>query len=111
MSSVRQGGGGRPRAPPAAGAAGLRLARAHAPAHVAHDGGPAADRLAVTKALTAIAPDHPELATARRLGIPVEAWQQVIADVAATRDSRLVGGAGAPGKSTSAGGAGGGPRG
>ena len=87
----------------AAEAAGLPLARAHDPAHVAHDGGPAADRLAVTKALTAIAPDHPELATARRLGIPVEAWQQVIADVAATRDSRLVAVAGTHGKSTSAG--------
>ena len=48
------------------------------------------DRLAVTKALTAIAPDHPELAAARAAGIPIEPWQQVIADAALGRT--LVGG-------------------
>ena len=61
------------------------------------------DRLAVTKALTAIDPDHPELRAARDLGIPVEPWQQVVADAAATRGARLVGVAGTHGKSTSTG--------
>jgi UDP-N-acetylmuramate-alanine ligase len=55
----------------------------------------------VTKALTAIDPDHPELAAARAAGIPVESWQQVIADAAVGR--RLIGIAGTHGKSTTAG--------
>ena len=55
----------------------------------------------MTKALTAIAPDHPELEAARRLGIPLEPWQQVVADAAAGR--LLVGVAGTHGKSTTAG--------
>jgi UDP-N-acetylmuramate--alanine ligase len=71
----------------------------HDPAHVSLGSRP--DRLAVTKALTAVAPDHPELNAARDAGIPVEAWQQVIADAAAGR--RLVAVAGTHGKSTSAG--------
>ena len=58
-------------------------------------------RLAVTKALTAIDPGNAELAAARAAGIPLEAWQQVVADAAAGR--RLVGIAGTHGKSTSAG--------
>ncbi len=62
---------------------------------------PAPERLAVTKALTAIAPDHPELAAARAAGIAIEPWQQVIADAAA--GLRLVGVAGTHGKSTTAG--------
>ncbi|MBA2382719.1 MAG: hypothetical protein H0V73_11470, partial [Chloroflexi bacterium] len=62
---------------------------------------PPPDRLAVTKALTAIAPDHPELVAARRAGIPIEPWQQVIADAAVGRI--LIGVAGTHGKSTSAG--------
>src|SRR4029079_4153739 len=62
---------------------------------------PPPDRLAVTKALTAVDPDHPELDAARRAGIPIEAWQQVIADAAVGRT--LVGVAGTHGKSTSAG--------
>ena len=61
------------------------------------------DRLAVTKALTAIDPDNPELQAARALGIPIEPWQQVVADAAATRGTRLVGVAGTHGKSTSTG--------
>src|SRR4029079_15855185 len=77
----------------------IPIAWAHDPAHVT--GSPAPDRLAVTKALTAIAPDHPELVAARRAGIPVEPWQQVIADAAAVRT--LVGIAGTHGKSTTAG--------
>jgi UDP-N-acetylmuramate--alanine ligase len=61
------------------------------------------DRLAVTKALTAIDPDHPELEAARSLGIPIEPWQQVVADAAASRSTRLVAIAGTHGKSTSTG--------
>ena len=39
----------------------------------------------MTKALTAIHPDHPELEAARRRGIPLESWQQVVADAAIGR--------------------------
>jgi UDP-N-acetylmuramate--alanine ligase len=84
-------------------AAGLAVVPTHDPGHVARDGRALVDRVAVTKALTATAPDHPELAAARGLGIPTEPWQQVIADVAVTRGARLVGVAGTHGKSTSAG--------
>jgi UDP-N-acetylmuramate--alanine ligase len=80
-------------------AAGIRIAWQHDPAHVTRT--PPPDRLAVTKALTAINPDHPELVAARRAGIPVEPWQQVIADAAVGRT--LIGVAGTHGKSTSAG--------
>ena len=78
---------------------GLILEWAHDPAHVSR--APVPDRVAATKALTAIAPDHPELAAARAGGIPVEPWQQVVADAATGR--RLVGVAGTHGKSTTAG--------
>jgi UDP-N-acetylmuramate--alanine ligase len=78
---------------------GLPMAWGHDPSHVTAPPGP--DRLAVTKALTAIAPDHPELEAARRAGIPLEAWQQVVADAAAGR--LLLGVAGTHGKSTTAG--------
>ncbi len=80
-------------------AAGIPLAWEHSPAHVTDPPGP--DRLAVTKALTAIQPDHPELLAARHAGIPVEPWQQVVADAAFGRT--LIGVAGTHGKSTSAG--------
>ena len=80
-------------------ATGIKLAWSHDPAHVSAT--PSPDRLAVTKALTAIAPDHPELRAASALGIPVEAWQQVVADAAVGR--RMVAVAGTHGKSTSAG--------
>jgi UDP-N-acetylmuramate--alanine ligase len=79
--------------------AGIRLAWEHDPAHVTEPPGP--DRLAVTKALTAIDPDHPELHAARRAGIRVEPWQQVVADAAVGRT--LIAVAGTHGKSTSAG--------
>jgi UDP-N-acetylmuramate--alanine ligase len=62
---------------------------------------PRPDRVAVTKALTAIDPDHPELQATRAAGIPLEPWQQVVADAAVGR--RLVGVAGTHGKSTTAG--------
>jgi UDP-N-acetylmuramate--alanine ligase len=72
---------------------------AHSPAHVGVT--PPPDRLAVTKALTAIAPDHPELVAAVRAGIALEPWQQVVADAAA--NSTLMAVAGTHGKSTTAG--------
>ena len=84
---------------PALDAAGIGVAWGHDPGHVSTV--PRPDRLAVTKALTAVAPDHPELVAAREAGIPLEPWQQVIADAASGR--RLVAVAGTHGKSTSAG--------
>jgi UDP-N-acetylmuramate--alanine ligase len=84
---------------PALDALGIPLAPEHAAAHVTS--GPRPDRLAVTKALTAIDPANPELAAARTAGIPVEPWQQVVADAAIERT--LVGVAGTHGKSTTAG--------
>ena len=84
---------------PALDEAGIPVAWSHDPAHVRT--APKPDRVAVTKALTAIAPDHPELVAARALGIPTEPWQQVVADAASGR--RLVAVAGTHGKSTSAG--------
>lgn len=84
---------------PALEAARLSLAWEHDPGHVT--AGPRPDRLAVTKALTAIAPDHPELVAARKAGIAVEPWQQVVADAATGRT--LIGVAGTHGKSTCAG--------
>ena len=80
-------------------AAGVDVAWRHDAAHVERT--PHPERLAVTKALTAIDPDHPELAAARDRGIPLEPWQQVVADAAAGRT--LVGIAGTHGKSTTAG--------
>jgi UDP-N-acetylmuramate--alanine ligase len=84
---------------PALEAAAIPLAWAHDPGHVS--GGEPPDRLAVTTALTAVNPDHPELAAARRASIPLEAWQQVVADAAFGK--RLVAVAGTHGKSTTAG--------
>jgi len=83
----------------------IPIAALHDAAHLRHPGeaGAAVDRLAVTKALTAIAPDHPELEAARALSIPIEPWQQVVADAAVTREARLIGVAGTHGKSTSSG--------
>ena len=87
---------------PALDAAGIRVATAHDASHLApRDGHAAPVRLAVTKALTAVDPDHPELAGARARGIPVEPWQQLVADAAAGRT--LVAVAGTHGKSTSSG--------
>ena len=84
---------------PALDALGIAVDDQHAVAHVT--AGPRPDRLAVTKALTAIDPDHPELAAARALGIPLEPWQQVVADAAHGRT--VAGVAGTHGKSTTAG--------
>jgi UDP-N-acetylmuramate--alanine ligase len=91
-------GGPSPYTPPLE-AAGIHLEWSHSAAHVTGPNPP--DRLAVTKALTAVDPDNPELAAARAAAVPVEPWQQVIADAAVGR--RLVGVAGTHGKSTTAG--------
>ena len=80
-------------------AAGIPVTWAHDPDHVRTD--PPPDRLAVTKALTAVAPNHPELVAAAERGIPIEPWQQVVADAAV--DRTLVAVAGTHGKSTTAG--------
>ncbi|MEP6638385.1 MAG: cyanophycin synthetase [Chloroflexota bacterium] len=84
---------------PALEALGIEIAPEHAAAHVTSGRRP--DRLAVTKALTAIDPDQPELVAARLAGIPLEPWQQVVADAAFGRT--LVGVAGTHGKSTTSG--------
>jgi UDP-N-acetylmuramate--alanine ligase len=87
-------------------AQGIVVEAAHDADHVAAlqraaGGRPA--RLAVTKALTSVRPDHPELEAARAAGIPIEPWQQVVADAAASQGGRLVAVAGTHGKSTSSG--------
>jgi UDP-N-acetylmuramate--alanine ligase len=84
---------------PALEALGIVLAPEHSASHVTRT--PRPERLAVTKALTAVQPDHPELVAARDAGIPLEPWQQVVADAAVGRT--LVGVAGTHGKSTTAG--------
>ena len=84
---------------PALDAAGIVVAANHEAAHVTRD--PHPGRLAVTKALTAIDPDNAELNAARALGIPLEPWQQVVADAAAGRV--LIAVAGTHGKSTTSG--------
>jgi UDP-N-acetylmuramate--alanine ligase len=91
-------GGASPYTPPIE-ALGISLAGVHAASHVTD--APPPDRLAVTKALTAIDPHNAELDAARAAGIPIEPWQQVIADAAAGR--QLVGVAGTHGKSTTSG--------
>ena len=80
-------------------AAGVAMVWAHDALHVSTQPHPA--RLAVTKALTAVDPDHPELRAAHRIGIPTEPWQQIVADAAFGR--QLVAVAGTHGKSTTAG--------
>jgi len=82
-------------------AAGLAVVAAHSAEHVTI--APPPERLAVTKALTSVNPDHPELAAARDAGIPLEPWQQIVADAAATSGQRLVAIAGTHGKSTTTG--------
>ena len=80
-------------------AARIPIEWSHHPAHVGVK--PPPDRLAVTKALTAVSPDHPELQAARARGIPVESWQQVVADAASGHEVAAV--AGTHGKSTTSG--------
>jgi UDP-N-acetylmuramate--alanine ligase len=80
-------------------AIGITVTAGHSPGHVSTP--PRPERLAVTKALTAIHPDHAELVEARRANVPIEPWQQVVADAAVGRI--LVGVAGTHGKSTTSG--------
>ena len=84
---------------PALDAVGIHLDWSHSADHVT--GGIAPERLAVTKALTAVDPGNAELAAARASSVPLEPWQQVIADAAVGRT--LVGVAGTHGKSTTSG--------
>jgi len=91
--------GGRSQYSPGLDAAGVAVAGEHDPAHLRGDRPP--ERLAVTKALTAIDPDNAELAAARTAGVRVEPWQQVVADAAAGRV--LIAVAGTHGKSTTSG--------
>ena len=78
-------------------AVGIPIEWLHDPAHI---GAVRPDRLSVTKALTAISPDHPELLP-RAAGVALEPWQQLVADAAHGRT--LVAVAGTHGKSTTAG--------
>ena len=91
-------GGASPYTPPLE-EAGVRLDWQHSADHITSEPGP--DRVAVTKALTAVHADHPELRAAIEAGIPLESWQQAVADAAVGRT--LVGVAGTHGKSTTAG--------
>lgn len=79
-------------------AAGIRVVTDAATEHPRN-----ATHLAVTKAITSVTPNHPELIAARAAGIPLLSVQQVIADAAATRGGPLVGVAGTHGKTTSTG--------
>jgi UDP-N-acetylmuramate--alanine ligase len=83
--------------------AGIPLSWRHDPAHVVKGGTQLVDRLAVTKALTSVDPDHPELQAARSRGVAATSVQQLIADAAATRGATLIGVAGTHGKSTTTG--------
>jgi UDP-N-acetylmuramate--alanine ligase len=91
-------GGPSPYTPPIV-ALGVSLSWSHDASHVTRE--PHPERLAVTKALTAIDANNPELEAARAASIPLEPWQQVIADAAAERT--LVAVAGTHGKSTTSG--------
>jgi UDP-N-acetylmuramate--alanine ligase len=84
-------------------AEGIALAWEHDAEHVRRGTTILVDRLAVTKALTAVQPDHPELVAAREAAIPATSVQQLIADAAATRGQLLIGLAGTHGKSTTTG--------
>ncbi len=82
---------------------GIPLAWEHDPSHVVVGDEILVDRLAVTKALTAVAPDHPELGAAHAHGVPATSVQQLIADAAASRGQTLIALAGTHGKSTTTG--------
>ncbi|HEX5467366.1 MAG TPA: cyanophycin synthetase [Candidatus Limnocylindrales bacterium] len=89
---------------PALERAGIAVATAHDAGHVVGpDGQRRADLLAVSKAITSVRPDHPELLAAHGAGVPAVSCQQVIADAAATGEGRLLAVAGTHGKSTTTG--------
>jgi UDP-N-acetylmuramate--alanine ligase len=81
----------------------ITLEGRHDARHIHGPGGPIVDRVAVTKAITSVRPDHPELEAARAAGIVPESVQQVIADAVATLGRRLIGITGTHGKSTTTG--------
>jgi UDP-N-acetylmuramate-alanine ligase len=84
--------------------AGISIAWQHDPSHVVDDAGrPIVDRIAVSKALTSVNPDHPELAAAHAAGVPATSCQQLIADAAAGLGGTLLAVAGTHGKSTTTG--------
>ncbi len=83
--------------------AGIEIAWSHDAAHVVRDGVAIIDRLAVSKALTSVDPDQPELHAAHAAGIVATSCQQLIADAIATRGGGLVGVGGTHGKSTTTG--------
>ncbi len=84
-------------------AMGIDVHWANDASHIGTDDRRLIDRLAVTKAVTSVDPDHPELRAARALGIEPESVQQIIADAAATRGQRIIGVTGTHGKSTTSG--------
>jgi UDP-N-acetylmuramate--alanine ligase len=84
-------------------AAGIAVAPGHDPGHVVGAAGPLVELCAVTKAITSVAPDLPELHAAAVAGIHLVSCQQLIADAAATRGLRTIGVAGTHGKSTTSG--------
>ncbi|MGH2464423.1 MAG: Mur ligase domain-containing protein, partial [Candidatus Limnocylindrales bacterium] len=85
-------------------AAGIPITWHHSAGHVVGvDGQPLVDRIAVSKALTSVNPDHPELLAAHAAGIPATSCQQLIADAAATFGGPLLAVAGTHGKSTTTG--------
>ena len=84
--------------------AGILIAWGHAVKHVVDDDGRAVvDRIAVSKALTSVDPDQPELRAAHAADIPAVSCQQLIADAIATRGGDLLAVAGTHGKSTTTG--------
>jgi UDP-N-acetylmuramate--alanine ligase len=95
--------GGPTRYSEAVEAAGIPIAWRHDPAHVVTAGRPLVDRIAVSKALTSVAWDQPELHAARAAGIVATSCQQLIADAIATRGGDLLAVAGTHGKSTTTG--------
>jgi UDP-N-acetylmuramate--alanine ligase len=85
-------------------AAGIPIAWRHEAGHVVDDAGsPVVDRIAVSKALTAVDPDQPELHAAHVAGIAAVSCQQLIADAIETRGGDLLAVAGTHGKSTTTG--------
>jgi len=89
---------------PALAEAGIPISWEHAADHVVDPAGrPRVELLAVTKAITSVAPDHPELHAAHEAGIHLVSCQQLIADAAATRGLRTLAAAGTHGKSTTSG--------
>jgi len=95
--------GGASQYTPELDAAGIRVIPGHDVGHVLDGSRPAVDLCAVTKAITSVAPDLPELHAAAAAGIHLVSCQQLIADAAATRGLRTIGIAGTHGKSTTSG--------